>query len=302
MNQQQAEDSGPASPASRGLARRGGARVALVTGASTGIGRAIATQLAQDGFDVYGTSRKAVTLGADARFQMLELDVTSGASVEACVQALHARAGRVDVLVNNAGYLVSGAVEEVALDEARASFETNFFGATRLIQAVTPIMREQGSGTIVNVTSLAALVPLPFWGFYNASKAALESLTETLREELRPFGIRVAAIEPGSIKTPFYAVNKRAASLPAYAARRGRFEATMQTFEQKAPSPELVARKVSAILRSRSPALQNPVTFEARLFPFLRTWFPRSWFEGGLRSSFHLDDTGHDIAPQLPSR
>jgi NAD(P)-dependent dehydrogenase (short-subunit alcohol dehydrogenase family) len=274
-----------------GLMKRSTNGVALVTGASTGIGRAIATRLADDGFEVYGTSRKVTTASnAAQKFRQVELDVTSDASVRACVEQVLAEAGRVDVLVNNAGYLVSGAVEEVTLAEARAQLETNFFGSVRMIQALVPALRAQGSGTIVNITSLAGLVPLPFWGFYNASKAALESLTETLREELRPFGIRVAAIEPGSIKTPFYTVNGQATSIDAYAARRGRFEKTMKEFERKAPGPELVARKVSQVARSKAPPLHNPVTFEAQLFPRLRTWFPRSWFERGLRSSFHLDD------------
>ncbi len=272
------------------LVKRTSRGVVLVTGASTGIGRAIATRLVEDGFEVYGTSRKVETSGSAQPFQLLELDVTSDDSVRACLDRVLAMAGRVDVLVNNAGYLVSGAVEEVTLTEAHAQLETNFFGAVRMIQALVPTLRAQGSGTIVNITSLAGLVPLPFWGFYNASKAALESLTETLREELRPFGIRVAAIEPGSIKTPFYAVDNKATAIGAYAARRARFEKTMQQFEQKAPGPEVVARKVSDVVRSKAPALHNPVTFEAQLFPRLRTWFPRALFELGLRSSFHLDD------------
>jgi len=222
---------------------------------------------------------------------MLELDVTSSASVRACVAAILAQTGRIDVLVNNAGYLASGAVEEVSLEEVKAEFETNFFGAVRMIQAVLPVMRARTSGTIVNITSLAGLVPLPFWGYYSASKAALESLTETLREELRPFGVQVSAVEPGSIKTPFYAVDRRAASMPEYAARRSRFEKAMKQFEGKAPGPEVVAQCVSRVVNARAPAFQNPVTLEAYLFPWLRRWFPRSWFERGRRSNFHLDDT-----------
>ncbi|HEY0469100.1 MAG TPA: SDR family NAD(P)-dependent oxidoreductase [Polyangiaceae bacterium] len=275
----------------QGLIQRTSRGVALVTGASSGIGRAIATRLAQDDFEVYGTSRKLEANAAGAPpFQLLELDVTSDDSVRACLERVLAKAGRIDVLVNNAGYLLSGAVEEVSLSAAQAQFETNFFGAARMIQAVLPTLRAQASGTIVNITSLAAIVPLPFWGFYNASKAALESLTETLREELRPFGIRVAAIEPGSIKTAFYAVDHKATPLAAYTGRRTRFEKTIQQFEQKAPGPELVARKVSQLVRSKSPPLHNAVTFEAQLFPRLRTWFPQALFELGLRSSFHLDD------------
>jgi NAD(P)-dependent dehydrogenase (short-subunit alcohol dehydrogenase family) len=268
-------------------------QVALVTGASTGIGRAIAERLARDGIEVCGTSRKGH--GADAApsgVRMVTLDVNSDQSVRECVEGVWAQRGRIDILVNNAGHLVSGAVEEVPIDQAKAQFDTNFFGAVRMIQAVVPKMRGQAGGLIVNITSLAGLVPLPFWGFYDASKFALEALTEALREELRPFGVRVCAVEPGSIKTPFYAADQKAPSMKEYAARRARFDKSMRQYEEKAPGPEVVAEKVARIVHSRSPALRNPVTREATLFPLLRTWFPRSWFERGLRSSFHLDDEG----------
>ncbi|HEY6553687.1 MAG TPA: SDR family NAD(P)-dependent oxidoreductase [Vicinamibacteria bacterium] len=269
------------------------APVALVTGASMGIGRAIAEQLARDGFEVIGASRNASAdepslLGV----RMATLDVTSDQSVRDCVSGLLARAGRIDVLVNNAGYLASGAVEEVPMDQAKAQFETNFFGAVRMIQAVLPTMRGQGGGLIVNITSLAGLVPLPFWGFYDASKFALEGLTEALREELRPFGIRVCAVEPGSIRTGFWAADRKAPSMKEYAARRVRFEKSMRQGEEKAPGPEAVALKVARIVRSPHPALLNPVTTEATVVPLLRRWLPRAWFERALRSNFHLDDEG----------
>ena len=266
-------------------------RVALVTGASSGIGRAIAQRLARDGLEVYGTSRKVPSdHPGPSGIHMLPLDVTSDMSVQACVEGLWARTGRIDVLVNCAGYLMVGAVEEFAPEEARALFETNFFGVVRMIQAVAPKMRQQRDGAIVNLSSLAGLVPFPFWGYYSASKFAVEGLTEALREELRPFGIRVSAVEPGTIQTALYTAGQKARSMEAYAPRRARFEKTMRRFEEKAPGPEVVAERVSRIVHSRSPALRNPITREARVLPLLRAWFPRSWFDQGLRATFHLDD------------
>jgi len=220
---------------------------------------------------------------------MLSLDVTSDQSVQACVEGLWARTGRIDVLVNNAGYLMVGAVEEFALEEAKALFETNFFGVVRMILAVAPRMRQQRDGSIVNLSSLAGLVPLPFWGYYSASKFAVEGLTEALREELRPFGVRVCAVEPGAIKTALYA-GPKAHSTEAYASRRARFEKAMRQFEEEAPGPGVVAERVSRIVRSRSPALRNSITPQGRILPLLRAWLPRSWFDRGLRSTFHLDD------------
>ena len=159
-----------------------------------------------------------------------------------------------------------------------------------MILAVAPRMRQQRDGSIVNLSSLAGLVPLPFWGYYSASKFAVEGLTEALREELRPFGIRVSAVEPGTIKTALYTAERKAPSMEAYAHRRARFEKVMRQFEEEAPGPGVVAERVSRIVRSRSPALRNSITPQGRILPLLRAWLPRSWFDQGLRSTFHLDD------------
>lgn len=166
--------------------------VVLVTGASSGIGRAAARMLAERGYVVLGTSRDPASVAALPGVELLPLDVRSDASVSACVKAVLQRAGRLDVLVNNAGYVLSAAVEEASPDEALAQFETNFFGAVRMLRAVLPIMRRQGGGQIINISSVAGLVPMPFWGYYSASKAALEALTEALRYEVKPFHIRVS--------------------------------------------------------------------------------------------------------------
>ena len=154
-------------------------KVVLITGASSGIGQSIARLLAQKGFTVFGASRNPDAVEHVPAVEVLPLDVRSDESVKACVDAVLARAGRLDILVNNAGYMLAGAVEEVTIEEARAQFETNFFGAMRTVKAALPIMRQRRSGTIINISSLAGPVPgPPFCGMYSASKFALEAYTE----------------------------------------------------------------------------------------------------------------------------
>jgi NAD(P)-dependent dehydrogenase (short-subunit alcohol dehydrogenase family) len=262
----------------------------LVTGASSGIGAAITSRLLQDGHRVLGTGRTGGQKNA-AGVELLQLDVRSNDSVKSCVDRFLERMGRIDVLINNAGYLQSGAIEEVTVEEAQAEFETNYFGVVRMVKAVLPLMRGQKSGLIATTSSLAGIVPLPFWGHYNASKFAVEGLMETLRHELRPLGIRVAMVEPGAIKTPFYA-QPQAAAIAAYSPWRERFFKAMKGFEDKAPGPEIVAQTFARLVRSDSPPLRNTVTREAKLFPLLRRFLPAAAFESGLRIGFGLDKAG----------
>src|SRR5215510_322887 len=154
-------------------------KVVLITGASSGIGLSIARLLAQKGLTVFGASRNPDAAEHVAAVEVLPLDVRSDESVKACVNTVLVRAGRLDILVNNAGYMLGGAVEEVTIEEAKAQFETNFFGTMRTVKAALPVMRQQRSGTIINISSLAGLVPgPPFFGMYSASKFALEAYTE----------------------------------------------------------------------------------------------------------------------------
>ena len=260
----------------------------LVTGASSGIGAAIVSRLSRDGHLVVGTCRTDAGKNPDG-IETLTLDVRSDASVLRCVEAfLRRTGGRIDVLINNAGYLQSGAVEEVTIEQAQAQFDTNYFGVVRMVKAVLPAMRAQKKGLLATTSSLAGIVPLPFWGHYNTSKFAVEGLMETLRYELKPLGIRVAMVEAGAIKTPFYA-EPQASAMAEYSPWRDRFFRTMKTFEEKAPSPDVVAEVFSRIVRSENPALRNTVTSEAKLFPFLRWLLPASAFEAGVRSGFKLD-------------
>ena len=264
-------------------------KVVLVTGASSGIGEAIATRLASEGWRVFGTSRKGgATRGG---VELLTLDVCSDASVQAGVELVLRQAGRIDALVNNAGYLLSGAIEEATLEEARSQLETNFFGVVRMVKAVLPAMRKTRSGHIVAVSSLAGLVPVPFWGFYSASKFAVEGYMETLRHELKPLGIKVAMVEPGAIHTPFYE-NPKATPMPEYSPWRDRALKTMAGFAEKAPGPELVAGAVARLLGQANPPLRSRLTREATLFPFLRWLLPASAFEAGTRQGFNLNREG----------
>jgi NAD(P)-dependent dehydrogenase (short-subunit alcohol dehydrogenase family) len=195
-------------------------KVALVTGASSGIGEATAGQLAAAGFRVFGGSRTAAA-GRGTAVEHVVLDVRDDGSVRDGVGQILRTAGRIDVLVNNAGYLCAGAVEEVSAAEAQAQFETNYFGVARVTAAVLPGMRERRAGHIITISSLTGLAAVPFWGHYSASKFAVEGLMEALRHEVRPFGIGVALVEPGAIRTPFGS-RPQSAGIDAYAGPRGR--------------------------------------------------------------------------------
>jgi NAD(P)-dependent dehydrogenase (short-subunit alcohol dehydrogenase family) len=261
-------------------------RVALVTGASSGIGAAIAARLASAGFRVYGASRSAPAQ-AISGVAHLTIDVTDDVSVYTGVDEVLGDAGQIDVLVNNAGYLCAGAIEEIALSEAEAQFATNYFGVLRMTKAVLPVMRARRRGHLITISSLAGLVPVPFWGHYNASKFAVEGLMETLRHEVRPFSIQVAMVEPGSIKTPFYQ-QPPAAGMGEYAGPRARTFDRLAGYEAKAPGPEVVAAKVASIVDDPHPKLRNTVTKEAKQFSALRRLLPAGGFEAGIRRGFDL--------------
>ncbi len=264
-------------------------RVVLVTGASSGIGQATARLLAREGFRVFGTSRKAAA-GETGGVGMLPLDVTSDASARECVEAVLKSSGRIDALVNNAGYELAGAVEETSVEEARAQFETNFFGTLRMVREVLPHMRQRRSGHIVNIASLAGIVPVPFLGLYSAAKFALEGTTEVLRHEVRPFGIRVALVEPSFMRTGLQGARRWAdGKLPDYESARTRAMARIQFYEDRDPHPEKVAATVLRILRSSNPRLRHPVGKNAGVIALGRRLMAEPLFERGTRMFFRLD-------------
>jgi NAD(P)-dependent dehydrogenase (short-subunit alcohol dehydrogenase family) len=262
----------------------------LITGASSGIGQATARLLAERGFTVFGTARKPAQTTTHG-VTLLPLDVRSDDSVRACVDQVtrQAPAGRLDVLINNAGYSLTGAAEETSLDEAKAQFETNFFGVVRMVQAVLPAMRAAGRGKIVNVSSLAGNTAIPFSGFYSASKFAIEGYSEALWHELRPFGISISLVEPGFVNTPIGEASPGAARrLPTYDATRARMMAAFAKALAAGIPAEQVARTVLAIVQRRSPALRYRVGAQATWLPRIRSVVPWEVYAAGVRKTFAI--------------
>ena len=238
----------------------GGQKVVLVTGASTGIGACCAAFLAQRGSRVYGGARGAV---AAPGVEPLTVDVTDDASVAKAIDTILTRVGRLDVLVNNAGSGIAGAIEDTSIEEARAQFDVNFFGVLRMCRAVLPIMRQQKAGSIINIGSIGGLIAIPFQGLYSASKFALEGLSEALRLEVRPFGIHVVLIEPGDHKTAFTQSRRptkaAAAQDSVYQERCQRAIARMASDEQGGPSPEGIAHLLHKVIQHPNPRLRYTV-------------------------------------------
>ena len=189
------------------------ARVALVTGASSGIGEAAALELARRGFTVYGAARRVDRMArlADRGLHVIEMDVTDDASMTSGVERILREQGRIDVLVNNAGYGSYGALEDVPMEEARRQFEVNVFGLARLTQLVLPQMRARHSGRIVNVSSIGGKMYEPLGAWYHATKFAVEGLSDSLRVELAPHGVHVIVIEPGAIRTEWGGISAASA-------------------------------------------------------------------------------------------
>jgi NAD(P)-dependent dehydrogenase (short-subunit alcohol dehydrogenase family) len=262
--------------------------VVLVTGASSGIGAAIARAFVARGHTVFGTSRSPANVpGTD--LTLLPLDVTSDESVHDCVAAVLQRTGRLDVLVNNAGYVLQGAIEETTIEEIRAQLDTNFFGVVRMTKAVLPAMRQAGSGHIITIGSAAGIMALPFTGFYSASKFALEGYCEALSHEVRQFGIRVSLIEPGFVRTPISQATRTAANpIAAYDQARSSALASIASAVEHGSSPELVAERVVRVTERSSPNLRFRVGNDVRLLPLLRTLLPWRAFAGGVRRMFKL--------------
>jgi len=248
-------------------------RTVLVTGASSGIGAAIARLLSTQGFTVFGTTRAEHPV-SPPEYSMLSLDVDSEASAKQCVDQVLSKAGRLDVLVNNAGYALTGAAEETTIAEAKGQFETNFFGVVRMTNAALPAMRAAGPGRIITIGSLAGLTAIPFCAFYSATKFALEAYSESLWHEVRPLGISVSLIEPGWVRTSLnHASHVAAESLPVYDAPRNRVVAAIAQAVEKGAAPEAVARVVLRAAASRHPQLRYPVGFDAHWLPRLRSMF-----------------------------
>jgi len=270
---------------------RNAAKVVLVTGASSGLGHAIATALAAKNHRVFGTARTPRAGAADG-FSTLPLDVTRDESVAACIAEIIRSAGRIDAVINNAGIGIAGAIEDTTAAEASAQFDTNFFGTHRVCRAVLPHLRAQRAGQIINISSLAGRIPLPFQGFYSATKFAVEAYTEALRMEVRTFGISVSMIEPGDFATSFTA-NRRMtseciAASPYYEAAL-RAVAIMARDEQANRNLSPVIQAVETILECRRPALRYPrANAIQRTFNALHPFLPQRIAESLIRATYGL--------------
>lgn len=251
-------------------------KVVLVTGASSGIGRAIALFLSEQGYRVYGTSRKPRTSSDETSFQMIPLDVTDEKSVQHAVDMVVQKEGSIDILINNAGMGIAGPVEETKPEEAYRQFDTNFFGVLRMCRAVVPIMRRQKHGMIINIGSVAGLVSIPFQAMYSASKYAVEAMTEALRIEVKPFGIRVALVEPGDTKTGFTdnRIFTEAARNSSYGERFAKSIQAMAVSEQKGPNPMVVAKVVARVMKRHNPPVRVIVGLDYKLVGFLKRVLP----------------------------
>jgi NAD(P)-dependent dehydrogenase (short-subunit alcohol dehydrogenase family) len=259
----------------------------LITGCSTGIGRATAERLARRGMTVYATARRPESIEdlKQSGCRTLALDVTDEASMQAAVTAVEEAEGSVGALVNNAGYSQSGAVETIPMDELRRQFETNVFGLVRMCQLVLPGMRKAGHGRIVNISSMGGRLVFPGGGAYHGTKYAVEAISDAMRFEVRGFGVHVSVIEPGLIKTSFgetavgsvpqedgpYAEFNTAVA----AATAGAYDGA---FGKLGGGPDAVAKAIEKAITSRRPRTRYPVTASARFFIAQHAVLPdRAW-------------------------
>ena len=273
-------------------------KAVLITGCSTGIGRATAQYLVCHGWTVYATARRleAIQDLADAGCRLLALDVCDEGSIRAAVDAVERSEGAVGVLVNNAGYGQEGAFELTPMEDVRRQFETNVFGLIRLTQLCLPGMRRQGWGKVVNLSSMGGKLTLPGGAFYHATKHAVEALSDALRFEVQGFGIDVIVVEPGPIRTSFgdtaiHSIEAPAGDDSAYAA----FNATLATKIKEAydgpmgrfaAGPEAVAQVIDKAISAPRPATRYTVTAAARMLMGLRRWLPDRAFDAFLRTQF----------------
>ncbi|AGC42100.1 3-oxoacyl-ACP reductase [Myxococcus stipitatus DSM 14675] len=268
-----------------------GSKVVLVTGASSGIGEACAELLSVRGHIVYGTSRQ-LQVKPSVGYRMLELDVTRDESVRAAVRTVLEREGRIDVVVNNAGHALAGAVEDTSDEEAWRQLDTNVMGVLRVCRAVLPSMRERRTGRIINIGSLGGVVGLPFQGFYSASKFALEGLTESLRQEVEAFGIQATLVQPGDVRTGLTRSRVRAAAAGESSAYRESFEKVLSIIEKEegdGVAAEVVARKVAEVMEEEDPRVRYSVgKWMQRAAVVAKPLLPSQTFEGILMSMFGL--------------
>jgi NADP-dependent 3-hydroxy acid dehydrogenase YdfG len=274
-------------------------KAVLITGCSTGIGRATAERLARGGHSVYATARRPETIEElkSSGCKTLALDVTDEASMSAAVEQVQQAEGAVGALVNNAGYSQSGAIESVSIDEVRRQFETNVFGLLRMCQLVLPGMRRQGYGRIVNLSSMGGKLVFPGGGAYHGTKFAVEAISDAMRFEVRGFGVGVAVIEPGLIKTEFGkaamgSIDSGTDGDGPYADFNKAVHKTMEEAYEEGPmarlavGPDAVAKAIEKAVTARNPRPRYKVAASARVMLGLRALLPDRAWDTAVGSSF----------------
>lgn len=236
-------------------------KVVLITGASSGLGKATACHLADLGYVVYGTCRNPNQYETPPNYKLISLDLNQPTSIQSAVEELLGEEGRIDVLINNAGSGIIGPMEELEIDALRANFETNCYGPLLLMQKVIPFMRKQKEGFVVSITSIGCAMGLPFRGAYSASKGALSLLTESLRMEVKPFGIKMCTVAPGDFVSDiasrrYYAPQKEQSP---YEAIYKRNLATIDAHVSSGIQPEVIAHKIARILPQKNPKVHYRV-------------------------------------------
>lgn len=264
--------------------------VAIVTGASSGIGQATAELLANSGYKVYGTSRKEAP-PAQRSYKMITLDVNSEASIEAAIKEVVNIEDRIDLVVNNAGFGVApGGAEESSMEQTKMIFDTNFLGIVRMTRAVVPYMRKQGKGRIINIGSILGLIPAPYMATYAATKHAVEGYSESLDHELRTRGIRVSVVEPGYTNTHFEANTLEVdAKIDEYNIARKALAKLMKLAIAAGDDPKVVANVVLKAANAKHPKLRYAAGKLACRLSLLRRFAPAALVDIGIRQELKLD-------------
>lgn len=265
-------------------------KVALITGASSGIGKETAYKLHDNGFVVYGAARRTEKMKDldEKGIQVVALDITQEDSIETCLKQIIEKEGRIDVLVNNAGYGSYGAVEDVPISEARRQFEVNIFGLARLTQLVLPYMRKNHYGKIVNISSIGGKIYTPYGGWYHATKHALEGLSDCLRLETKKFGVDVILVEPGGIKTAWGKIAadnlKKTSGTGVYATEANKYADTMAKMytNNQLSDAKVIAKTIYKAITSRRPKIRYAKGFMAKPALFMRKWFGDRIFDMGV--------------------
>ncbi|PCI03804.1 MAG: short-chain dehydrogenase/reductase [Flavobacteriaceae bacterium] len=265
-------------------------KVVLITGGSSGIGKAVGIYLEAKGFTVYGTSRNAENI-KNHPFKLVSLDVRNPTTIATAVATVIKNEGKLDVLINNAGMGITGPIEETDTDEMRQLFDTNFFGAIDVIKAVLPQMRAQKSGLIINVTSIAGYMGLPFRGIYSASKGALELVTEALRMEVKQFGVQITNVAPGD-----FATNIAAGRYHAPVLKNSAYEASyqlnldlMNAHVDEGKDPQIMAKAIFDVIETKNPKIHYKVgEFMQKFSIVLKRILPDVWYEKLLMNHYKL--------------